>query len=136
MDVQLVLYGALGVGIYVAARVGARMLGARLERDQAATPAPEQDLILTVHLGAEAQGQVTPPDLVALEASLADALAATHAGQVVAHQVAFGQYQLVLRGPDADRLWAALAPLLRASARSEKAKVVKRIGRRETPISP
>lgn len=134
MDLQLVLFAVIGFGVYLGARALSRVLLARVERQQQSAPpeASEHEVVLSIALGTE--GRAVPEDLARLEEALTDALATAQAGQIVGHEVAFGRYQLVLRGPDADRLFASLEPLLRASPRVAQAKVVKRYGRRSREV--
>ena len=128
MDFQLVLFAVLGFGVYFGARALTRFLLARVEQQQGTTEEPaEHRVLLSIALGTE--GRAVPEDLVRLEEALAEALAAAQVGQIDGHEVTFGRYHLVLRGPDADRLFAALEPLLRASPRAAQATVVKRHGR-------
>lgn len=71
--------------------------------------------------------------LLAFERQLAGAVASSGAGELDGNEVGVGEFVIFTYGPDADRLFGAVEPLLRASPLARDGFVVKRYGSADDP---
>lgn len=130
MDPVLVIFAAVGFALCFGAVVLARAFLARVEAQQSAAPAAPHQLVVTLRLAGEGAG--TPLELASfrrLEAALAVHLEAQDAGTIASSGISYGAYQLVVEGPDADRMSAIAEPLLRAEPRVPGSHAIRRYGR-------
>lgn len=100
----------------------------------AATPSSEHAVLIHLRLSDSAFG--TPDEiehLQALEVELEDAIARAGVGELDGNEIGGGEYVIYTYGPDADRLFGVVEPLLRASSSAREGFVLKRYGGPEDP---
>lgn len=94
-----------------------------------ADPALEHDVLVTLRLSNQALGTAAErADLENLADELADAVAEAGAGEFDGDELGGGECVLFFAGPDADRLFAVLQPILRRHPQGRTATVVLQYG--------
>jgi len=89
-------------------------------------PGEEQDLLVVLPLSNRQMGTATErADLEAFADQLADAVEAAGVGEYDGDEYGGGEYTMFFCGPDAERLFTALHPLLKRSPLCRGGKVVR-----------
>lgn len=97
--------------------------------DGAAAGTDEQDVVVHLRLSNRQMGTAGErTELEALAAELEDAVLAAKVGEYDGDEVGGGECLLFFAGPDADRLFAVLAPLLKKSPLARGARVRLQLG--------
>lgn len=118
----------LGVAL-VAVLAAALWLWTRSTGAPVAAPAMQHAVVIHLRLSDGrfgAAGEV--PRLMELERRIEAVVEAASVGELDGNEVGAGEFVVFTRGPDADRLYATLEPLLRASPLAKGGFVVKRYG--------
>lgn len=98
------------------------------------TREPEHAVIITIALeGLEWPSQDGLERLFALEDTLRDAVDAQRAGEVDGHSVGPDRFDIYCYGPNADRLWDAVAPALEKQPFPRGSHAIKRFGPADAP---
>jgi len=97
----------------------------------AASRAAEEQAVL-VHLSLSAPQSASKAELTGLlklEEQVALALERAHAGEHDGNEIGGGEFTIYCYGPNGDRIFAAIEPVLRASALAKGARIVIRYGK-------
>lgn len=124
-----VRFALLGLAFTACFDGGQRSVGADATSPQQAPVAAEQALIVTLKLSDGAFGAPAEREaMFALENELEREIARTGAGEFDGNEFGGGTCVFYMYGADADKLEAAVAPILRRSAVARGAQGVKRYG--------
>lgn len=89
----------------------------------------EQSVIVHLKLSGDEFGTPDEGEIVyALEDRLSDAVRAASAGEVDGHEFGAGEAVIYMYGPDTDRLFAVVEPVLRAEPLARGGIAIKRYG--------